>query len=63
MTNKNITDPEDYNHDYWPNELAQLRRDNFKLYKEIVESNLDEDDTVESWENRNLKRMQNFQKG
>lgn len=49
-------DGNDYN--YSPNELAELSINNPKLYKEIVESNLDENDTIEDWHERNLKKMQ-----
>lgn len=48
----------DFNdYDYSPNELAELSIINPKLYKEIVESNIDEMDNIEDWQQRNL----NFQ--
>lgn len=56
MRNLNLDwDDEDRYYDYTPNELARLPD---KLYREIVQSNLDEGDTVEQWEKRNLKDAQ-----
>ncbi len=51
---KNLSDPEDDN-DYGPNRLAELSRENPRLYKEIVNSNLEDNDSIESWEQRNLE--------
>ena len=55
MRNQNV----DWNnsYDYSPNELARLSVDNPRLYREVVESNL-EDISVEQWEQNNLKFMQ-----
>jgi hypothetical protein len=58
MRNLNNLDEDGNDHDYWPNELAELSRTNPQLYREIIESNLSEDDTVEEWQQRNLKRAQ-----
>lgn len=60
MRNRNISDEDDYSYDYSPNELAELSQRHYAKYREIVESNLDRDDTVERWEQRNLERMQKF---
>ena len=57
MQNKN--DQED-DHDYSPNELARLSIEHNKKYREIVESNLEQGDTVEKWQQRNLERMQEY---
>ena len=56
---RNLTDPED-DYDYSPNELARLSSGHNDLYQKIVKSNLDEGDTVHDWEQRNLKRMQEY---
>jgi len=48
---------EDDDHDYSPNELADLP--DYK-YRQIVQSNLDEDDSIEKWEQRNLERAKDF---
>lgn len=58
---RNWNDEED-DYDYAPNEFYYLSRDNPKKYKALVESNLDEGDTVERWEERNLKAMQKTNK-
>ena len=58
MRNLKNLDEDGNDHAYWPNELAELRRTNPNLYHEVVQSNLEEDDTVEQWEQRNLKRAQ-----
>lgn len=55
MRNKNLEWDEGGSYDYYPNELAELSTNNPRLYREIVESNLEENDTVENWENRNLE--------
>jgi hypothetical protein len=52
MRNKNVDWDDSYN--YSPNELAQLSIDNPRLYREVIESNLDSEDSVENWEQRNL---------
>lgn len=54
---KNKHDDED-EHDYKPNELAELSLNHCSKYRQIVESNLAQGDTVEAWEQRNLERMQ-----
>lgn len=51
----NKYDEED-NHDYTPNELARLSETDPSKYKEIVQSNLDEDDTIENYHRRNLEQ-------
>ena len=53
MRNLNADD-EDDNYDYKPNELADLAYWNRRKYEEIVKSNLEDDDTVQAWEQRNL---------
>lgn len=52
---RNLSDPEDDN-DYGPNRLAELSYENPVLYRKIVNSNLDDNDSVERWEERNLER-------
>lgn len=54
MRNKNVEWDDSY--DYSPNELANLSVSNPELYREVVSSNLEDDDTVEKWEQRNLER-------
>lgn len=45
-------------YDYSPNELYELSKNNPKLYREVVESNLEEEDSVEKWEIRNRERQE-----
>ena len=52
MRNQNVDWDDSY--DYSPNELAELSVNNPRLYREVVESNLDDDDSVEKWQQRNL---------
>lgn len=56
---RNWNDDED-EHDYSPNELANLSVDHRKKYREIVQSNLESGDTVEKWQQRNLEAMQKY---
>jgi len=51
------TDDED-EYDYGPNELAELSRTNPDKYQKLVQSNLEEGDTVQKWEQRNLEYAQ-----
>lgn len=60
MRNKNIDWEDSY--DYSPNELAELSIDNPRKYRELVNSNLEDGDTIENWEQRNLERMQKMLK-
>ncbi len=53
--NSKNADP-DITHDYSPNELGNLASSNPELYREIVESNLNEGDTIEDWQQRNMDR-------
>ena len=56
---KNLADHDDEDqHDYSPNELAEMSRNNRAKYNEIVQSNLNEGDTIEDWENRNRAFVQ-----
>lgn len=55
MRNNNVDWDESY--DYSPNELFELSKNNPRLYREIVESNL-EDTSTEEWENRNRERAE-----
>ena len=55
MRNLNNLDEDGNDYDYSPNELAELSRNNPRLYREVVESNLDENDSVENWQQRNLE--------
>ena len=50
------------NYKYSPNELAELSINNKSKYIEIVESKLVFDETVESWEDNNLKTVQKWLK-
>lgn len=45
---------EDDDYDYWPNELAELASGNKEKYDQIINSNLEDGDTIEKWEQRNL---------
>lgn len=51
---RNLHDEDDDN-DYSPNRLAELSVQNPRKYREIVNSNLDESDTIEAWQQRNLE--------
>lgn len=55
MRNLKNTDEDGNDHDYSPNELAELSRDNPRLYREVVQSNLEEGDTIEKYHQRNLE--------
>lgn len=55
MRNLNKLDEDGNDYDYFPNELEEISRNNPKLYREIVESNLYEDDNIEKWQQKNLK--------
>jgi hypothetical protein len=48
------------NHDYGPNELAELSFRNPEKYRRIVEQNIPEGLSVEQWEQNNLEYMQNY---
>ncbi len=54
MRNLKNQDEDGNDYDYSPNELAELSRNNPRLYKEVVESNLSDNDSVEDWKQRNL---------
>lgn len=56
---RNWEDEED-DYNYSPNELANLSRSNPAKYQQIVNSNLDEDDTIDKWETRNREFVQNL---
>lgn len=45
---------EDDNYNYSPNELANLSVRHREKYEQIVNSNLDDIDTIEKWQQRNL---------
>lgn len=62
MRNYKDEEDEEDEHNYSPNELAELSINHHSKYRQIVESNLDEDDTVEKWEQRNLEHMQKLLK-
>lgn len=53
-------DPNPEARDYGPNELAELRRTNPEKYRRVVQSNLEEGDTIERWQERNLKSAQEY---
>jgi hypothetical protein len=55
MRNK-YDDEDDYN--YSKNELAELSIDNPKAYRQIISSNLSDEDTIDRWEQRNLEWAQ-----
>lgn len=50
---------EDVGYDYKPNQLVELEKNNPELYRSIIRQNIDEDTTVEEWQQSNLKHMQN----
>lgn len=52
---RNLSDEED-DYNYGPNELAELSRSNPDKYRKIVESNLQDGDSIERWQQRNLER-------
>jgi len=62
--NSRIDDPDfDYacdSYDYSPNELANLAESDNSRYRQIVESNLEDNDSVEDWEQRNLDRAKKY---
>jgi len=63
MYNQNQDEDREYDfHNYSPNELAELSISNPSKYKEIVESNLNEDDSINSWEQRNLQNVKRWLK-
>lgn len=45
---------EDDDYDYSPNELAHLSTTHKEKYNQIVNSNLEDGDTIEKWQQRNL---------
>jgi len=49
---------DDNEHDYSPNELAELAVNHKEKHDKIINSNLKDGDTIEKWEQRNLKAMQ-----
>lgn len=51
---------EDDNYDYSPNELAELSINNRQKFEEIVNSNLEEGDSIHRWQQRNLERAKEF---
>jgi hypothetical protein len=48
------------NHNYSPNDLAELSRKNPEKYRRIVKQNIPEDISVEQWEEDNLRRAQMY---
>lgn len=52
-----LTDEEN-NYNYSPNDLAELSINDPKKYRRIVESNLQEGDTIQQWEQRNMDYVQ-----
>lgn len=54
---KNLYD-EDDDYDYSPNELAELSYKHREKHDQIIQSNLEDGDTIERWQQRNLKRAQ-----
>lgn len=55
MYNKNNEEDE---HNYSPNELAHLSINHKSLHDEIINSNLEDGDTIEKWQQRNLEWAQ-----
>ena len=51
---RDLTDEEN-DYDYGSNELAELSINHREKYRRIVNSNLDDNDSVERWEQRNLE--------
>jgi hypothetical protein len=54
MKNRN---DEDDGHDYTPNELAHLHQEK---YEQIVQSNLEDGDTIKHWRQRNQEAADEF---
>jgi len=57
---KDLENIDEDNHDYGPNELAELSFRNPEKYRRIVEQNIPEGLSVEQWEQNNLEYMQNY---
>lgn len=53
MRNQNLDWDDQY--DYSPNELAELSINNPQEYRNVVNSNLDDGDSIEKWQNRNME--------
>lgn len=52
-----MTDPEDEEYyNYGPNSLAELSQSNPEKYRRIVNHHLENGDTIERWEQRNLEQ-------
>lgn len=51
---------EDDEHDYSPNELAELSIRHKDKYEQVVSSNLKEGDTINKREQRNLERAKDY---
>jgi len=47
-------------HDYSPNELAELSIKNPDKHRRIVEQNIPDNMTVEEWQQRNLEHMRKY---
>lgn len=60
MRNNNLDWDEGGDYDYSPNELFEVSKNNPRLYRSIVESNLEDNDSVENWEQRNLDRAKEY---
>ena len=56
---RNLADQED-EHDYSPNELAQLSHSHRYLHDQIINSNLEDGDTIDKWQKRNLESAQEY---
>lgn len=46
--------------DYSPNQLALLSVEDPELYRRVVQPNLEEGDTVEDWEGRNMDNARRY---
>jgi hypothetical protein len=54
---KDLENIDEDDHDYSPNELAELSIKNPDKHRRIVEQNIPDNMTVEEWQQRNLEHM------
>jgi len=57
---KDLENIDEDDHDYSPNELAELSIKNPDKHRRIVEQNIPEGLSVDEWEQNNLRQMQNY---
>jgi hypothetical protein len=54
---KDLENIDEDDHDYSPNDLAELSIKNPDKHRRIVEQNIPDNMTVEEWQQRNLEHM------